>query len=370
LRPEAREALSAFVQAGVQLKIISGDHPETVAALARQAGLSVDLPIVSGPLLAQMSEAEFDAAADSATIFGRITPQQKERLVRALHRRGHYVAMIGDGVNDVLSLKQADLGIAMRSGSQAARGVSDVVLMQDSFAALAPAVIEGQRILNGMQDILKLFLTRIGTVGLVIVSALVVGTFPLELRQGSLVTLFSVGVPAIALAVWSHPGGMPQGAVMRRLFHFITPPILLSSVIGLLLFVGSYVLGLARTGYGGAVAGANPVALAEDYPAAQSTLTAFLVLCGLLLMVFVEPPTPWWVGASSLSGDHRPALLAVGLMGVFFVVTLLPPLRGLFMLAALGLQEYLLLALAITVWLFTVRAVWRSHLLSRLLNLD
>jgi cation-transporting ATPase E len=370
LRTEAREALSAFVQAGVQLKIISGDSPETVAALARQAGLSDDLSVVSGLALAQMSEAEFDVAADSGTIFGRISPQQKERLVRALHRRGHYVAMIGDGVNDVLSLKQADLGIAMRSGSQAARGVADVVLMQDSFAALAPAVVEGQRIVNGMQDILKLFLTRIGTVGLVIFSALVVGTFPLELRQGSLVTFFSVGVPAIALAVWAHPGAMPQGALMRRLLHFIAPPMLLSSVIGLLLFVGTYALDLAHAGHGGSIAVANPVTLAEDYPAAQSTLTAFLVLCGLLLMIFVEPPTPWWVGASPLSGDRRPTWLAVGLMGVFFVVTLLPPLRGLFMLTALGLQQYLLLALAVTLWLFTVRGAWRSHLLSRFLSFD
>jgi cation-transporting ATPase E len=369
LRPEAREALSAFVQAGVQLKLISGDSPETVAALARQAGLSAELATVSGPALEQMSEEAFEATAESATIFGRITPQQKERLVRALHQRGHYVAMIGDGVNDVLSLKQADLGIAMRSGSQAARGVADVVLMRDSFAALAPAVVEGQRILNGMQDILKLFLTRISTVGLVICSALVIGTFPLELRQGSLVTFFSVGVPAIALAVWARPGALPKGALMRRLLHFIAPPMLLTSVIGLLLFVATYTLHHATGGSGGSAPPVNPVTLAEDYPAAQSTLTAFLVFCGLLLMIFVAPPTPWWVGASSLSGDRRPAWLAVGLMGVFCVVTLLPPLRWWFMLTTLGLQEYLLLLGALIVWLFAVRAFWRLHLLSRFLGL-
>lgn len=367
LRPEAREALSAFVLAGVQPKIISGDNPETVAALARQAGLGPDAQMVSGPELERMGEAELGATAESATIFGRITPQQKERLVRALHRRGHYVAMIGDGVNDVLSLKQADLGIAMRSGSQAARGVADVVLMQDSFAVLVPAMAEGQRILNGMQDILELFLTRISTVGLVILSSLVVGTFPLELRQGSLVTLFSVGVPAIALAVWAHPGAMPQDNLMRRLVHFIVPPMLLTSTIGLLLFVGVSSLRLAHVGIVGA---ANPVALAEDYPAAQSTLTAFLVLCGLLLMIFVEPPAPWWVGANSLSRERRPALLAVGMMVLFFVVTLLPPLRGWFMLTALGPQEYALLALAITIWLFAVRATWRSQLLSRYLSVE
>lgn len=367
LRPEVGEALSAFMQAGVQPKIISGDNPETVAALARQAGLGPTLEVVSGPELEQMREAEFDDVAESATIFGRITPRQKEQLVRALRRRGHYVAMIGDGVNDVLSLKQADLGIAMRSGSQMARYVADVVLMQDSFAVLAPAVAEGQRILHGMQDILKLFLTRISTIGLVILSSLVVGAFPLELRQGSLVTFFSVGVPAIALAVWARPGPAPQGRLIRRLLHFIVPPMLLTGVIGLLLFVGILWLRLAQAG---ATGGATAVASTDDFPVAQSALTMFLVMCGLLLVVFVEPPTPWWVGANPLSQDHRPAWLALSMMVVFFGMMALPLLRGWFALSALSLQEYLLLAAAIIIWLFTVRAVWRTRLLSRYLSVE
>jgi cation-transporting P-type ATPase E len=367
LRPEARETLSAFIRAGVQPKIISGDNPETVAALARQAGLGPMLQVVSGPDLERMSEAEFDATAEAATIFGRISPQQKERLARALQRHGHYVAMIGDGVNDVLSLKQADLAIAMRSGSQAARGVADVVLLQDSFAVLVPAVAEGQRILNGMQDILKLFLTRIATVGLVILSSLVVGTFPLELRQGSLVTLFSVGIPTIVLAVWARPGPAPQGGLARRLVHFILPPVLLTSALGLLLFVGSYSLRLVEAGTFGA---RSSSALLDDVPAAQTTLTAFLVLCGLFLIIFVEPPTPWWVGGNALSGNRRPTLLAVGLMATFVVITLVPPLRAVFVLAPLGPQEFLLLALAVGAWVLLVRATWRARLLSRYLSVD
>ena len=365
LRPEAREALATFVGAGVQPKLISGDNPETVAALARQAGLGPELEIVSGPELERMDDAQFDAVADSATIFGRITPRQKERLIGALRRRGHYVAMIGDGANDVLSLKQADLGIAMRSGSQAARGVADVVLMQDSFAVLAPAVVEGQRILNGMQNILKLFLTRISTVGLVIVSSLVVGTFPLELRQGSLVTFFSVGVPSIALAVWAQPGAQKPDTLVRQLLHFIIPPMLLTSAIGLLLFAGTYELRLAHAG-----PLSQAVAAAEDYPTAQSTLTAFLVVTGLLLIVFVQPPNRWWEGGNQLSHDLRPTWLAAGMMALFLVITVLPPLRNLFALTSLGVQEYLLVAGATLVWLFAVRAVWRWRLLGRYLSVD
>jgi cation-transporting P-type ATPase E len=365
LRPEAREALSAFMRAGVQPKIISGDNPETVAALARQAGLEGAFEVVSGPELERMSESEFGAAAESATIFGRISPQQKERLVRVLRQHGHYVAMIGDGVNDVLSLKQADLGIAMRSGSQAARGVADVVLMDDSFEVLVPAVAEGQRILNGMQDILKLFLTRISTIGLVILSSLVVGTFPLELRQGSLVTFFSVGVPSIALAVWAHPGPVPQGTLVRRLLHFIVPPMLLTSTIGLLLFVGAYALDVIAAGTFGA---RNPAILPEDFPVVQSMLTYFLVLCGLLLVIFVEPPTPWWVGGNKLSGDRRPTLLSLAMLVTFALITMIAPLRSWFMLSPLGPREYVLLALALAIWLFTVRLTWRKRLLSRYLS--
>lgn len=365
LRPEAREALAAFAKAGVRVKIISGDNPRTVAALARQAGMDAELSVVSGQELERMSEAELAAVAESASIFGRIAPHEKERLVRALRANGHYVAMIGDGANDVLSLKQADLAIAMRSGSHAARGVADVVLMQDSFAVLAPAVGEGQRILNGMQSILKLFLTRICTIGLLIVSSLVVGTFPLELRQGSLVTFFSVGVPSIALAVWAHPGAQKPTALVRHLVHFIVPPMLLTSAIGLLLFAGSFELRVAQTG-----TLARPVAFAKDYPAAQSALTAFLVVTGLLLIVLVQPPTRWWEGGSALSPDRRPAWLAAGMMALFVIISLVPPLRAMFALTPLRLQEYLLVAAAALVWLFAVRATWRGRFLSRYLSVD
>src|SRR5690349_2129841 len=149
--------------------------------------------------------------------------------------------MIGDGVNDVLSLKQANLGIAMQSGTQATRAVADLVLMQDSFAALAPAVLEGQRIVNGMQDSLKLFLTRIATMAMVILSALVIGEFPLQLRQGSLVTLFSVGIPSVLLTIWARPGAFGRGKLGGRLFHFILTPIPLTTLLALFLFYGTLV---------------------------------------------------------------------------------------------------------------------------------
>lgn len=360
LRPEAREAIEAFRRAGVTPKIISGDNPETVAALARQAGLE-DCAPVSGLELEKLDDAAFADTARRATVFGRITPRQKERLIRVLRADGNYVAMIGDGVNDVLSLKQANLGIAMQSGTQAARAVADLVLMEDSFGALAPAVGEGQRIVNGMQDILKLFMTRIVTMAVVIISALVVGVFPLELRQGSLVTLFSVGIPTVALAIWARPGPTAAGTLGRRLFHFVLTPVVTTTVLALLVFFAMLV--------GGTLLG-NDIGPREATPllVAESTLVIFMVFAGLLTVIFVEPPTAWWAGADEVSGDWKPTILVGALFVVFFVILAWRPLRELFVLAPIGPVELGVAGAAALVWLFLVRWLWREKVFERFLG--
>jgi cation-transporting P-type ATPase E len=368
LRGEAREALNNFINAGVKPKIISGDNAETVAALAKQAGLQ-NAKLVSGVDLEKMNDAQFREAAREATIFGRITPQQKQRLVEALRADGHYVAMIGDGVNDVLSLKQANLGIAMQSGTQATRAVADLVLMQDSFAALAPAVTEGQRIVNGMQDILKLFLTRIATMAMVILSALVIGEFPLELRQGSLVTLFSVGIPTVMLALWARPGAIGRGTLPQRLFHFIFTPVLVTTILALFLFYGTLVGELMlRVGS----TNLTQEAILPFYPVAlftaQSTLVAFLVLVGLLTVIFVEPPTEWWTGGDELGSDWKPTLLAVALVFVFLIILFVKPLRDVFAMAELGAVELLVAVTCATIWLFLVRWLWRRRVFAKYLG--
>ncbi len=322
---------------------------------------------MSGLDLDSLNDDDFAATTESATIFGRITPQQKARIIQCLRARGHYVGMIGDGVNDVLSLKQANLGIAMRSGSQATRGVADIVLMDNSFEVLAPAVVEGQRILKGMQDILKLFLTRISTVGLVIIAALVVGVFPLELRQGSLVTLFSVGIPTILLAIWARPGPTQQMPLTRRLLQFILPPSLLTRAIGVILFAAMYTqrqADLGATRLGTNFASLNALALA------QTTLTAFLVFCGLFLVIFVEPPTRWWAIGGELSSDWRPTWLAMSMMMAFVLIQLTPPLRALFALQPLSWKECAALALALGAWLFVLQLAWKRRLMSRFLDVE
>lgn len=366
LRAEAKETLAAFIRSGVQPKIISGDNPETVYALARQAGLSEGVNLISGLELEQMSADQFEAAASSATIFGRITPQQKERLVDALKKRGHYVAMIGDGVNDVLSLKKANLGISMQSGSQATRAVADIVLMKDSFAALAPAVSEGQRIVNGMQDILKLFLTRILTMALLILSSMVIGVFPLALRHGSLVTLFAVGIPAVLLAVWARPGPTAKGSLVQRLANFVLTPVLFTSAIGLLLFYAVLLIPASDP----SLSAAQTAQIVErGVPIAQTALSSFLVLAGLLLVVFVEPPVEWLSGGDVVSGDWKPTLMAGALLIGFTIISLSPELRAVFSLSALKPVEWALVGAATVVWFVIVRFFYRRRILTRFLGI-
>jgi cation-transporting ATPase E len=369
LRPEARETLESFAEADIRIKIISGDNAKTVAALAQQVGLAPDARIVSGPDLDQMEDGEFARAAEDATIFGRITPRQKEQLVHALRNRGHYVAMIGDGVNDVLSLKKANLGIAMQSGSQATRSVADIVLLNDSFAAFPSAFREGQRILNGMQDILKLFMTRVLYVALLILSIGTIGGFPFTPKQSSLLALLTVGIPTIALAAWARPGRSRRGDLVRSLLHFVLPAVVTLTLVAFGVYVAYFVP--AYTAALDANPAMNPnAAIASVLPVAQAALTTVTVLCGLLLIPFAEPPTRAWIGGDALSSDWRPLYLMLMLVLVYGVVLAVPALREFFDLMPLAAGDYALIGAIVVGWALALRAMWRSRLLERFISAD
>ena len=356
LRPKVQETLKGFVDAGITLKFISGDNPETVAALVRQAGFMEEeqpLSLVSGLELAKMDESQFNGFADKANIFGRITPRQKEQLIKALREQGNYVAMTGDGINDILALKRANLGIAMQSGSEATRNVADIVLLDDSFAVLPEAFQEGQRILNGMQDILRLYMTRILCLAMLIAAiGYASDGFPISPRQNAIVGLITMSIPAFALALWAKPGKSPKASLTRRLAHFVIPAMLSVGIVGFSI----YLFSLVQTG-------------SESY--ARTMLTYFTVICGIILLIFVEPPTKWWAGGDVLSGDWRPTKLAVGLLVLFVVCLVIPGFRDFYGLTLLRqTSHYVVIALATIIWIFGLRFVWRTRLVERYLNLE
>jgi cation-transporting ATPase E len=361
LRPEAAETLQRFREMGVDVRVISGDDPETVATLAQQAGLDVSGGVVSGPELEAMDEPHFDAAVDSTVVFGRITPELKERLVGRLREQGRYVAMTGDGVNDVLSLKRSNLAIAMGSGTQAARGVADLILIEDGFSALASAIGEGQRILNGMQDILRVFLTRILTLGMLILVLMTSGFFPVDLRNASAITLFTVGIPTALLAIWSRPGRVPRETLLGTLARFVLPAAALASVIGLLVVTGVFLAGDADV-----EAGLLTPLAAEN--AAKTSVTVFLILVGMLVLVYVEPPVKALAVIEPVSPDRRPAYLAAGLTLALVVVMLVPPARQFFNLSPLAPRDLAIVLAGVVSWAALVWIFWRWRFVERFLG--
>ncbi len=349
LRPEAKETIAQFAAAGIGVKIISGDSPETVAALARQAGFGSELRTVSGLSLDALGDEELKLVAEESTVFGRITPQQKERLIRLLRRPGRHIAMIGDGVNDVLAMKRADVAIAMRSGSQVTRSVADIVLLDDSFATLPKAFLEGQRVRRGMLDIIRLFLVRTLSVALVILACtFVAAQFPTTPRQNGVLAFATVGIPTLALAAWARPAQTPRRLVLSSA-HFVGPA---AASIALATF-GVYELFLWNS----------------DVNTARSALTTTAVLCGILLIPFAQPPTRAFVGGAELNGDWRTLLLAAAMVLVYVAILAIGPLRTFYELRVLSVPSYALIVLIVAAWAVALRAFWRANLPGQAKNL-
>ena len=200
LREDAEETFRFFAQEGVSIRVISGDNPVTVAAVAQRAGIENAERYVDTSTLE--STGDFDRAAAEYTVFGRVTPEKKRKLIQALQRAGHTVAMTGDGVNDVLALKAADCGIAMASGSQAASQVAQLVMLNSDFASLPSVVGEGRRVINNIQRAAALFLVKnIFSLILAVISLFATFPYPMVPMHLSMISALTIGVPSFFLAL-------------------------------------------------------------------------------------------------------------------------------------------------------------------------
>lgn len=236
IRINARETFAYFAEQNVEIKVISGDNPVTVSEIAKEAG------IVNADRYVDMSEVDTEealrAAAAKYTVFGRVTPEQKRQLIGALKKAGHTVAMTGDGVNDVLALKDADCSIAMASGSDAAAQVSQLVLLESDFAKMPSVVAEGRRVVNNIERTASLFLVKnIFSLLLSIFSIILMVDYPLEPSQISLISMFTIGIPAFVMSLEQNtsrieghflsnvlfkalPGGLTDFIVVSALYLF------------------------------------------------------------------------------------------------------------------------------------------------------
>ena len=281
IRPDAPEIFAFFREQGVDLKVISGDNPATVAAVARRAGIEAADDYVDARTLPEDQEGLADAL-ERTTVFGRVTPHQKRSMVHALQSRGRTVAMTGDGVNDVLALKDADMGIAMGSGSSSTRAVAQLVLLDNRFATLPRVLAEGRRVINNIERVANLFITKAAYAVLLTALVGIAGSpFPFLPRQLTLIGTFSIGVPGFFLALAPNEALVRPG-FLRRVLRFSIPA--------------------------GAVAGAVTFGLYEivrrmddiSLPEARTAATATLLLLGLFILLLISRPwQPWKVGLAA-----------------------------------------------------------------------
>jgi cation-transporting P-type ATPase E len=308
LRPAARATVDWLRRQGVELKVLSGDRPETVASIARDAGIdgkaldATELP-EGGPELEQVLR-------DHA-IFGRVSADGKRRIVETLRAGGAYVAMIGDGVNDVPALKAAQLAIAQGSGTQMARSVADVVLVRDDFSALPPMVEQGRKILRNVQRVSKLFVTKSAFAAFLILSiGLSKTAYPLLPRQLTLAATLTIGIPGFFLALAPSSGRYESRGFLRELGQFALPA---GTAAGLGV-VSSYLFALNLLGL--------------HLVAARTVAVTVLVLVGLFLILALE--------ASGRKRSAAVSALCAGLLAAYAVALALPPVREFFALAAPG----------------------------------
>jgi cation-transporting ATPase E len=300
IREDAAETLRYFTEQGVVLKVISGDSARTVGAIAARVGL----PGVSGPddaVDARTLSDDLDELADvleSHSAFGRVTPQQKRAMVTALRRRGHVVAMTGDGVNDALALKDADIGVAMGNGSPATRAVAQIVLLDGRFAHLPDVVAEGRRVIANIERSSNLFLVKnIYSFVLALITAVTLSAYPLAPIQLTLISTATIGVPGFLLALLPNRRRYVPG-FLRRVVRFAIPT---GTVIAVAAYLGYRTTRLFESGAG-----------VEE---ARTTATMVVLIVSLwTLLVLARPLSTWKLG------------LFVTLVALVTLAVLFPPL--------------------------------------------
>ena len=221
VRPDARETLDYFRRQAVAVRILSGDNPETVAAIAREVGL--DAPTGYDARELPEDDAQLTRVLEQNLVFGRVTPEQKKRMVIALKSMGYTVAMTGDGVNDALAIKEADVGIAMNSGAAATKAVARMILLDGQFSRLPGVVAEGRQVIANVERVSMLFLTKtVYAIGLAIVFGVLVLEFPFLPRQLSVTDGLTIGLPAFFLALLPNASRYQPG-FLRRSLSFAVP---------------------------------------------------------------------------------------------------------------------------------------------------
>jgi cation-transporting ATPase E len=312
VRSDAASTVAYFSDQSVEVKVISGDAAATVAAVAADVGVRVE-HVVDATDLPEFSDPSFDTIAEGTAVFGRVKPDQKRNLVTALQENGHVIAMTGDGVNDVLALKQADLGIAMGAGTGATRAVAQIVLMDNRFASLPYVVAEGRRVVANMERVASLFLTKTVYATMLALLIGVVGlSFPFLPRHMTLVGALTIGIPAFILSFEDHERPIKPG-FLARVLSFAIPAGLVS---GLTVFAFFALTRLDRV----------------DFTLDQSRTGATILMVVLGLVILAELVSPV---------SRRNIVMIAAMFAGLLLVLAIPALSDLFELTSPGIAAWL-----------------------------
>jgi cation-transporting P-type ATPase E len=337
LRPDAAETIAYMREEEVELKLISGDAAATVTAVAYAVGVPQDAGVIEGPDLPEDEEGLARAATEN-TIFCRIKPEQKKSLVGSLVGAGRYVAMIGDGVNDVPALKRARMAVAMGSGTQVTKGVADVVLLNDQFSRLPEAIGQGRRIARNIHRLGRLYLTKTVYAATLILLVAVPGfVFPFLPRHLTVAALLTIGIPSFALALLPSEGPLYRGRLLRALAAFAVPAGISTALASILSFF------LVDTVAGGT--------LAEGRTAATSTLIAL----GLAFILLLERGP----GREHIAIQSNMLAMVLALGGAYAGILALPFLRDFFDLVLLGPGEWFLVFASVAIGLTISSLLWK-----------
>jgi cation-transporting P-type ATPase E len=344
LRPDAAETIAYMRDEEVDLKLISGDAAATVTAVAYAVGVPREAGVVEGPDLPDDEEG-LAKVAEANTIFCRIKPEQKKALVGALVADGRYVAMIGDGVNDVPALKRARMAVAMGSGAQVTKGVADVVLLKDQFARLPEAVGEGRRIARNIHRLGRLYLTKtVYAAALILLVAVPGFAFPFLPRHLTLAAFLTIGIPSFVLALLPSDGPLYRGRLLRALAAFAVPAGLATALGSILSFF------LVDT-----VAGAS-------LEAGRTAATTTLIVLGLAFILLLERGP----GREHIAIQSNMLAMVAALGAAFAGILAIPFLRDFFDMVLLSAPEWFLALFSAAAGLTIASLLWKLPQIERL----